>query len=324
MRVLVGLILISAMLGTAFDTAQAEAPFFSKRPKARDLSSLTAAHAPKIRVSYHASVRPKARKRSKGFEVLETSFQDAPQSSVKTYALASSRPVYRSPRPWARPDGLDIITPSKPLDKAVVEPFTLKPRKPKNTTKKPTRVASATPFVTSAKGALCGDPKIKGEVLSPIAGTLPGCGLANPVKVASVDGVILSQGSIMDCQTAKALRGWVSNSLIPAVRYRGGGVKSLRVPSHYSCRTRSSQPGAKISEHGKGHAIDISSIRLHNGSEITVLKGWKNPRDKRVLVKLHQAACGPFGTVLGPGSDRFHQDHFHFDTARYRGGPYCR
>ena len=33
---------------------------------------------------------------------------------------------------------------------------------------------------------------------------------------------------------------------------------------------------------------------------------------------------GGFGTVLGPESDQFHQDHFHFDTARHRGGPYCR
>jgi hypothetical protein len=39
---------------------------------------------------------------------------------------------------------------------------------------------------------------------------------------------------------------------------------------------------------------------------------------------MHKAACGPFGTVLGPNSNRFHQDHFHFDTARYRSGSYCR
>ncbi|MEM9755898.1 MAG: extensin family protein, partial [Pseudomonadota bacterium] len=25
-----------------------------------------------------------------------------------------------------------------------------------------------------------------------------------------------------------------------------------------------------------------------------------------------------------PESDRFHQDHFHFDVADYRSGPYCR
>jgi hypothetical protein len=40
--------------------------------------------------------------------------------------------------------------------------------------------------------------------------------------------------------------------------------------------------------------------------------------------RAHKTACGPFGTVLGPNADRYHQDHFHFDTARYRSGSYCR
>jgi hypothetical protein len=28
--------------------------------------------------------------------------------------------------------------------------------------------------------------------------------------------------------------------------------------------------------------------------------------------------------VLGPNANSFHRDHFHFDTARYRSGSYCR
>jgi hypothetical protein len=27
---------------------------------------------------------------------------------------------------------------------------------------------------------------------------------------------------------------------------------------------------------------------------------------------------------LGPDADRYHQDHFHLDTASHRSGPYCR
>ena len=37
----------------------------------------------------------------------------------------------------------------------------------------------------------------------------------------------------------------------------------------------------------------------------------------------HRAACGIFGTTLGPGSDGYHEDHLHFDTVS-RGSPYCR
>ena len=45
---------------------------------------------------------------------------------------------------------------------------------------------------------------------------------------------------------------------------------------------------------------------------------------RTAMRKMHRTACGPFGTVLGPDSDRFHRDHFHFDTAKYRSGPFCR
>jgi hypothetical protein len=57
---------------------------------------------------------------------------------------------------------------------------------------------------------------------------------------------------------------------------------------------------------------------------MSVLNGWRSESQGPMLKKLHRAACGPFGTVLGPASDRFHQNHFHFDTARYRSGPFCR
>lgn len=68
--------------------------------------------------------------------------------------------------------------------------------------------------------------------------------------------------------------------------------------------------------------MDVSGIILRDGSELTVLRDWT--RTPKVMKAVHGSACGPFGTVLGPKSDRFHQDHIHVDTARYRSGPYCR
>jgi len=56
---------------------------------------------------------------------------------------------------------------------------------------------------------------------------------------------------------------------------------------------------------------------------MTVLTDW-NGQYARQLRAMWEAACGPFGTVLGPEADRFHADHFHFDTADYRSGSYCR
>lgn len=175
-----------------------------------------------------------------------------------------------------------------------------------------------------ATGSLCGDRRIQGIKVGPVPGKMPGCGVADAVKVSSVSGVMLSQQAVMDCNTAMTLRSWVDNGLKRAIRRKGGGVVQIRVAAHYACRTRNNQKGAKVSEHGKGHAIDISGFRLKDGTEVSVLKHYRLGKYRRALRKMRQAACGPFGTVLGPGSDRFHDDHFHFDTARHRSGAYCK
>lgn len=174
------------------------------------------------------------------------------------------------------------------------------------------------------RGTLCDAPGLVGETLQPITGRVSGCGIAEPVRLREVDGIALSTPATVNCTTARALQDWVRGSLVPTVGRTGGGAQSLRVVASYACRTRNNQRGARISEHGRGNAIDIAGIGLANGTELTVLSGWSDRRQGPVLQRLHRGACGPFGTVLGPNSDRFHRDHFHFDVASYRSGPYCR
>lgn len=41
------------------------------------------------------------------------------------------------------------------------------------------------------------------------------------------------------------------------------------------------------------------------------------------LKKIHEEACGVFGTVLGPEANDAHRDHFHFDLAPRRRRAYC-
>lgn len=173
------------------------------------------------------------------------------------------------------------------------------------------------------RGSVCGDPAIQGTVVGAVPGKLRGCGVANAVRVTSVAGVSLSQKSVMDCPTAKALKSWVERSAKPALRKKGG-LTRLRVAAHYACRTRNNLPGAKISEHGRGRAIDISGFQLGNGQSVSVLEGWKTRKYGKALRAMHRGACGPFGTVLGPEANKYHRDHFHFDTARYRSGAYCK
>ncbi len=229
-------------------------------------------------------------------------------------AVAAARParivlatsgaaVLRSPRPEVRPQNLkrEFIVRASGM-----------------------RVQRIAPSSTGQRGAICGDPAIEGQNLSPIAGRLRGCGVAKPVRVTAVDGVALSLPATLNCDAARALRNWVSGAVKPAVGRLGGGVSSLKVAAHYSCRTRNNRKGAKISEHGRGRAIDISAIVLRNGVALTVLKGWNDRTQGKILRAVHRKACGTFGTVLGPNSDRYHQDHFHLDVAAYRSGSYCR
>lgn len=169
---------------------------------------------------------------------------------------------------------------------------------------------------------VCGVPGLEGERIPDVDG--PGaCGIDNPVVVTRVAGIQLSTPTRMTCETAAALDVYVRTGAKPILSSKGGGLARLEVAAGYACRTRNSQRGARLSEHSKGRAIDISAFVLRDGSTLTVSDDWRSG-SAQTMRRLHGAACGPFGTVLGPESDRFHQDHFHFDIARYRIGPYCR
>ncbi|WP_436398020.1 extensin-like domain-containing protein [Roseobacter sp. S98] len=174
------------------------------------------------------------------------------------------------------------------------------------------------------RGAICGNPDVQGVSIGRVSSPTRGCGIPEAVRVRAVSGISLSPAAVMDCRTALTLNHWVQESAVPRLRDTGGGLKAMRVIGHYACRTRNNRSGARISEHGKGKAIDISGFRLRDDTELTVLRDWNSKRGFLPLKSMHRDACGIFGTVLGPGSDRFHQDHFHFDTARHFNGAYCR
>ncbi len=173
------------------------------------------------------------------------------------------------------------------------------------------------------KGSVCGDIDIQGKPVGRVKGKIKACGIKDAVQITSVSGVGLSRPATMDCGTAQALNNWVDKTVKPTFKRRGPVVE-LQVAAHYACRTRNNRKGARISEHGKGRAIDISGFKMADGEVVTVLNGWRKNPSKKQLTKVWRGACGPFGTVLGPNSDRYHRDHFHLDTARYRSGTYCR
>lgn len=237
-------------------------------------------------------------------------------------STAMAGPPNRSLRPVIRTDVFPIALPSL-APEASLRPH-LRPRGLTTVRKLSTQTSSQT--ASSGRiGKICRDRDLQGTVVGHVPGKLPGCGIAKgAVKLYSVSGVRLSTPAVMECDTARAIKKWVEGGMSKAVGRYGGGVVELKVAAGYACRTRNHRPGAKISEHGKGRAIDFSGFELKNGDTIVLLKDWDNGKKGRILKAMHRSACGPFGTVLGPESDAMHKDHFHFDIAKHRGGPYCR
>lgn len=255
------------------------------------------------------SLRPVAR--IDVFPVALPSF--APDTSLRPVARSFERPrIVRRPT-------------SAQVRQAAILPSSPKPAKATfSINRAPAAVKTSVSSSGQAIGRICRDRDLQGVEVGRVPGKLAGCGIRDAVKLYSVNGVALSTPVTVECDTAHALKTWMERGMDRAVGRTGGGVVKLKVAAGYSCRTRNHKPGAKISEHGKGRAIDLSGFYLKNGDQISVLDDWGRGKYGRILKKMHRSACGPFGTVLGPNADRHHRDHFHFDIARHRGGAYCR
>lgn len=169
--------------------------------------------------------------------------------------------------------------------------------------------------------ALCGAPGIIGEVAAPIR-DVSGCGISRPIRVHSIAGVALDPPTVIGCSLARRIATWLDRAAKPAFAESGDRLVGIGVAAGYVCRTVNNAEQAKISEHGLGRAIDIARFRLAGGETVSVGDDWRSDGYRDQLRRVHTAACGPFSTTLGPGSDSHHHDHFHYDIARRR-TPYC-
>ncbi|WP_370631905.1 extensin-like domain-containing protein [Phyllobacterium lublinensis] len=150
------------------------------------------------------------------------------------------------------------------------------------------------------------------------------CRIDHPLTVSGFASgrIKLKPNATLNCQMTLAFARWVKGDLSPSTRLRYlSGINTIHQASSYSCRTMSSQPGRSMSEHSKGNALDIAKITLNNGRQIKVQKpGLFAFRQRGLLNSVRSDACDYFTTVLGPGYDRFHRDHFHFDLMHRRSG----
>lgn len=146
------------------------------------------------------------------------------------------------------------------------------------------------------------------------------CSIDYPVKVSAIGSVEMKPAATVTCAMAASFAAWTKRELVPAARLRYfSGVKTIHQGGSYSCRRIARTTVA--SEHAKGNALDIMRIELNSGRDIEVEKpGLFAFRTRGFLNTVRADGCNYFNTVLGPGYNYDHRNHFHFDIKQRRNG----
>lgn len=152
-----------------------------------------------------------------------------------------------------------------------------------------------------------------------------GCEMAHPLTVSSLGGgVALEPDAVMNCAIAEANARFVrDHGQAEATRHLSSRIAAVNQVSGYVCRPRNGT--RTLSEHAFGNALDWGAVILEDERRIDVRAYRRGSPEAIFFAAMRKAACGPFTTVLGPGTDADHADHFHFDLAeRSNGSTYCR
>jgi hypothetical protein len=147
-----------------------------------------------------------------------------------------------------------------------------------------------------------------------------GCGGVDLVRLEAVvlrDGhrVAVTPPAPLRCAMASAIADWVRTDIASLAARLGSEPIQLDNFDSYECRGFNRVAGAPLSEHGRANALDVRAIKLADGRSIA-LTDRNVPRELRESL-LH-SVCARFSTVLGPGSDWYHEDHIHLDLAERR------
>ncbi len=153
--------------------------------------------------------------------------------------------------------------------------------------------------------------------------TKDGCAVDNAVELDAVPspfGTVSAPAKpTLACAFARQFATWVRDVAAPlTLAYMGSRLTAIDTGPGFVCRNRYDKPGEKVSEHARGDAIDVAAFALENGVKLTVKDSSASARIEGVLLKTFRATgCGYFTTILGPGSNDAHKEHFHFDMGQH-------
>jgi hypothetical protein len=162
---------------------------------------------------------------------------------------------------------------------------------------------------------------IEAEIVAGPPAPLADCVIAEPVRLSSIGlangtAIDMPDRPILDCAFASTFTEFAQNLMAPlATAMLGSGIVALATGG-YSCRSPIRLPSGSPNPHAKGIAIDLSAITLADRRRIAI--GHEANSAEALFVRtMRQAACGWFTTVLGPGANAAHAEHFHFDVLRH-------
>ena len=150
-----------------------------------------------------------------------------------------------------------------------------------------------------------------------------GCSALGAVQLLEIGTPVQNLGA-MTCPLARQFARWSREAVQPAAsRFLRSPIRRIETFGTYACRGVNGQAGARLSEHAYANAVDVAAFVLADGRRITVAEHWNGDDEnaRRFLRTVHEAGCRRFSIGLGPDSDAYHYNHFHFDMGR---GPYCR
>ncbi|MCJ2071715.1 extensin family protein [Methylobacterium sp. J-030] len=157
------------------------------------------------------------------------------------------------------------------------------------------------------------------EPLPPIADGQ--CTAPLPLKVVRLaDDVALPQGATLTCRSAEALARWVTEVQIEADRTLKHGLTGLELGGSYVCRGQNHDVDAKLSEHAFANAVDVMGFTFAGRGSIAVKAMPEGTDEAQFLNAVRGKACGFFRTVLGPGTNAAHANHFHLDERERTAG----
>ena len=148
------------------------------------------------------------------------------------------------------------------------------------------------------------------------------CSVSQPFKVTALGPngrAVLSPAATLDSSMITGLARWEALVQAAAKRDLGESIAAMHVAASYDCRTMNHRRRAHLSEHAHANAIDVSGYITASGKDITVKRDFHGGGAKEAFLKdVHAATCEVFQVVLGPGSDGFHEDHFHMDMGHWK------